>query len=396
MTDDTSGVYFAQISDPHVGDHGMNPAEATANLRWALEEIAGLQPRPGAIVATGDVVCGGTRGELETYAGLVADSAVPVYSLPTNHDLWGEPDGGVWRELVGPMRCRVDVGPVTVLLWDDILRLPEEGWPARLGDEQGQWLTSELAACAGRAVVVGHHVPILPLDDEYHDKWRVSRAGEVLELFREHGVLATITGHWHRCCEWYANGVWVINTGALAGWQWTGIAPHYGFPTLPGYRLFFYDGRELRTFWRDGAYWQVPPPDAQVTLEKVGGVHTGGPRPQVRPPTVAGPVKLLAKAFVRGGRAEAVEWSYQRGDWRPMTRTFDGLWSEWEYELNYRELRPWGPYTFSVRLRMDGRDRALDAVPVTIAERDAGPFCAAGTLPGAEQLWSSFYPPDGD
>lgn len=396
MSDASGRVYFAQISDLHVGKYGMNPLEASGNLRWALGEIGGLQPRPAGILATADLVCGGRREELEVYAELAGESETPVYASVANHDRWGEADDAAVLELVGPLRQRVDLGPVTALLWDDTLRVEDGSWPARLGEEQREWLTQELEASRGQAVVVAHHVPMLAIDEEWHDKWRGSNAPEALKLFREYGVLATITGHWHRCGEWSSQGVRVINTGALCGWQYTGIVPHWGFPTLPGYRLFCYEEGELRTFWRDGSYWQGQAPDAQVTIEKIGGVHTGGPRPQVRPPMVAGSVKVTAKAFVRGGRAEAVEWSWRRGEWRGMTRIFDGLWSEWECELDGREMRPWGPYSLAVRLRGEGRDRAVDAVPVMVAERDAAPFCAEGALPGAEQLWTLFYPPEGD
>ncbi|MBC7288807.1 MAG: metallophosphoesterase, partial [Armatimonadetes bacterium] len=167
---ETEAVNFAQITDVHVGERGLNPREAEWNLRWAINEIAALEPQPRAIIATADLVNAGSRSELEEYSRLVAESAVPIYALPANHDLWGEKDETAWVELVGPLRQRVDIGELAVLLWDDILRVGG-GWKGRLGDEQGRWLEAELAQCEGRPVVVAHHAPLLPTGDDFHDVW---------------------------------------------------------------------------------------------------------------------------------------------------------------------------------------------------------------------------------
>ncbi len=389
-------VYFAQITDAHVGPRAMNPREAEWNLRWALDEIAALSPRPQAIIATADLVNAGTREELEAYCRIASGSAVPIYALPANHDLWGEEDESAWLELIGPLRQRVELGPLVILLWGDILRADGGRWKARLGEEQHRWLERELDASAGRPVVVAHHAPLLPIGDDFHDTWAGSNARQAIDLFLRHSVLATITGHWHRVGEWNALGLRVINTGALAGWQWIGTPPHWAFPVRPGYRLLRYAAGELRSFWRDGSYWMSPPPAAQVHLEWLGEAHTGGPRPQVRPPTVSGPVTVTAKSFALGGRVEAVEFSVARGHWEPMRRVFDDVWSEWQADFQPRRLRPGGPYPLCVRAVVGGKPVAYDCVPVFIGERDAGLYLPQAAVPGTEQLWTLFYPPDGD
>ncbi len=384
-------VYFAQITDVHVGSHSLNPREAEWNLRWALDEIAGLQPRPQAILATADLVCGGTRAELEEFARIASASAVPIYALPANHDLWGEADASAWREIIGPQRQTVSLGTLTLILWDDIRRQPDGSWRAELADETREWLEDKLHSAVS-AVAVAHHAPILPIGGDFHDVWAGSNAGQVLELFRDCGVVACITGHWHRCGEWTAGGVRVINTGPLCGWQWNGVPPHHCFPLRPGYRLFCWDGAELRTFWRDGAWWMAPAPAVQVTLESIGGAHTGGPRPQVRPPMVCQRAEVVAKAFCLGGQVQRVEISLQRGRWEPMKLRWRGLWSEWVAEIGADELRPPGPYVVAVRAMCDA-GQAIDSVPVFIAERDSTPSATARALPGADQLFALFYPP---
>ncbi|MBC7287948.1 MAG: hypothetical protein H5T86_07870, partial [Armatimonadetes bacterium] len=238
--------------------------------------------------------------------------------------------------------------------------------------------------------------PLLPTGEDFHDVWAGSNGREALELFNRHGVLAAITGHWHRVGEWQAHGLRVINTGALVGWQWTGIPPHYCFPVRPGYRLFWFGGGWLRTFWREGSYWMKEAPRAQVWLEWIGEVHTGGPRPQVRSATVSAPTRLVAKAFVLGGRVEAVEFSAARERWESMEPVFEGLWSEWEISLDPSRLRPGGPYPLCVRAVVDGKVAAYDAVPVSIAERESGVLAPSPATPGPEFVWELFYKPDGE
>jgi len=273
-----------------------------------------------------------------------------------------------------------------------MVRVEDNSWPARLAGEQREWLVQELIAWRDRPTIIAHHAPILAVGDDYHDKWSGSNAAEATALFAQHGVLAAITGHWHRTGEWEVGGVRVVNTGALAGWQWNGIPPHYCFPTRPGYRLFCYADGELRTVWREGSFWQMPPPAIQATLEWVGPAHTGGPRPQVRAPLVCGTVRLTAKAFALQGAVESVEFSLRRGDWRAMQQVFSGLWSEWEAEMSADDVRPGGPYPVAVRARLGDRV-AYDAVPVTATERDSAPSWSAPALPGPDQLWELFYEP---
>ncbi len=388
---DFKGVFFAQITDCHVGGIGINPVEARANLTWAIEEISALATWPSCIIATGDVIHGGTAAELREYAEQIAQSRVPVYSSPANHDLWGEEDTSAWQETIGPLRQSVDLDGLRIVLWDDSQYHPEQDvWDAGATREQLEWLDAELSV--PQPCVVAHHIPILPIGDDFHDKWRGSNAPEVLELMRRHRVLAAITGHWHRNGEWDAGGTRVINTGSLAGWQWTGTFPHCTFPTRPGYRLFHYDGT-LHTLWREGSYWQTPAPTPQVTLEWIGPAHTGGPRPQVRPVEVAGPCNMRATAYSMAGRVESVEWSVASRQWHKMTMVYDGLWSEWEAALEPEMLRTGGEAICCVRCRDAEGRLAYDEVPIRFEQRDPTAAGGAPAHASGEMLFELFTSP---
>jgi 3',5'-cyclic-AMP phosphodiesterase len=388
-----AGFYIAQLTDIHLGD-GLNPKEAKRNLLWALEEITSLSSVPELILVTGDLVCAGRESELREYKELIAKCPLPVYALPANHDLWGEADESAWLENVGPIRQSVDVHGVRILLWNDVQRQSDGSWSAGLEDEQHEWLSGELDGASGAPILIAQHSPILRTGDDYHEYWRASNAPELLALLAKHNVLAMLTGHWHRNAEWTEHGIRIINTGALCGWQYNDTPPHFCFPTRPGYRLLHFDGETLRTFWRDGSYWNMAAPTVQVVARDIDGAYSGGPRPQVRTLEISGRSTLTALAYADEGTVDRVEWSLTRDDWRPMTRTFDGVWSEWTAEINPAEFRTIGEHVCIVRVIMATQDKAYDAIPVRLAERECAAPMSSAAHTGRETVFELFYRPE--
>ena len=384
-----NGCYFAQLTDLHVGNNNLNGEQAKRNVRWALAELEGLSPRPQCVLVTADLVCSGRRDELEEYCTLVKDTSLELYAIPANHDLWGESDDAVWRDLIGAVRHTVDMDGLRVVLLDDLKRQPDGKWKAGVPPEQMEWLDAQLAEANGRAKAVAFHAPILREADDYHDNWRDSNADTFLAMLCRHDVTAMITGHWHRCGEWAVGGVRTINAGALAGWQWTGIPPYQSFPVRPGYMLFHFEDGNLRTFWRELGSQEMRAP-VQVGLVHVGDVHTGGPRPQVRPVSVFASVRLHVQTWSSDAPIEAVEWSVVSGNWHPMTKAWNGLWTDWEAKLEWQQVRG-GTCTCAVRAIRGGKPVAYDAVPVVTSEWHSPP--AANALPQRETVFELFYVP---
>ncbi len=384
------GFYFAQITDIHVGNNNLNGDAARRNLRWALEEIANWSPRPRCILATADLVCSGRRDELAEFANIVRDSTVPIHALPANHDLWGEPDAGAWLDLIGPLRQTVDLDELRIVLFQDIHRRADGTSYAGLSEEELAWVDGQLGGWPRSRAVVAFHAPIREESGGFHGVWHDSNAPEFLQVLRRHDVLAALTGHWHRVNEWRVGGVRVINSGALVGWQWTGIPPYYSFPVRPGYMLHHFDGGRLRAFWRELSQ-QEQRPSVQVLVVEVGGVHVGGPRPQVCPPHVFSRVPIRVQTCAKGEGVESVEWSLVRGDWRSMQRGFDGLWQDWEAVLDPAEFRA-GSHVLAVRAVCGGKPCAYDAVPLSLSEGPSPP--PVPVVPGREQVFELFYVPE--
>ncbi len=195
--------YFAQLTDIHVGQ-GLNPIEAVENLKWALKELESVFPKPKLILATADLVCAGKRAELLEYSELVKGYSIPIYSLPANHDLWGESDDSAWLDIIGPLKQSVIVDDVHFLIWNETQRGANGSWVAELREGQRDWLIKELNKASGKPIIVAQHCPPLPINDNYHDRWNNSNADELLGLISRHNTLAMISGHWHRNGEWIA------------------------------------------------------------------------------------------------------------------------------------------------------------------------------------------------
>ncbi len=387
---DTKPVYFAQLTDIHVGNNNLNGEQAQRNLSLALQELESLEPQPAGVLVTADLACSGRRDELELYASLVEGRSLDLFAIPANHDLCGETDDAVWRDVIGPVRHTADFGQTRVVMFGDIKRRADGSWKAQVAREELDWLDAQLAAADGRTKLAAFHAPILREAGDYHGSWEDSNAGEFLELLRSRGVEAAITGHWHRCGEWTVAGVRTINTGALVGWQWTGIPPYWSFPVRPGYRLFCCEAGELHTCWREIGSQEMRAP-VQVSLTHVGGVHTGGPRPQVRPVSVFASVDMRAQTWASEGEIDAVEWSVAHGEWNPMTPVWKGLWTEWEARLAWRSTRA-GACVCAVRAIREGRPVAYDAAPITISEWHSPPL--ADALPQRETVFELYYAPE--
>lgn len=386
-----SGFYFAQVTDAHLGNNNFNGEAARRHFRQALAEIAAWSPQPRCILVTADLVCSGRRSELLEYVEIAEQSSVPLHALPANHDLWGEPDGTAWLDLVGPMRQTVDMDDLRIVLFQDIHRKPDgSGWQARLNAEELAWVDARLAEWTEGRAIAAFHAPILEEGESFHDSWRDSNAAELLAIFRRHGTVAALTGHWHRVNEWTVRGVRVINSGALVGWQWTGIPPYYSFPVRAGYMLYHYDSGKLRRCWREVGQ-QEQDSTVQVLVDTIGGVHVGGPRPQVRPPHVFMCVPFRVQTCAPAQRIEAVQWSLSHGQWQAMEPTFDGIWQDWEAVLDPAQFRA-GEHILAVRALVEGRPRAYDAIPVHLSEAKSPP--AVPVLSGREQVFELFYTPE--
>ncbi len=191
-------MILAQLSDFHLSS--TNP-ERTERLARAINHLLAQDPRPDAVVVTGDVA---DRGEPAMYvlaAEMLARLPMPLFAVPGNRD-WTEP----FRQSMAPWCGPVENGFLNHVGEMGDLRLI--GLDSRRpGSQQGQfsaqskaWLEARLAEQPNRHTVLFlHHPP-------FRTKLRNGSIGHQIEgvealeaLLRQYpNVVQILCGHLHR------------------------------------------------------------------------------------------------------------------------------------------------------------------------------------------------------
>jgi 3',5'-cyclic AMP phosphodiesterase CpdA len=84
-SEDRSPVTLVQLSDLHLctGEDGRGPA---ARLEHAIRRVAALQPRPRALLLSGDLADTPSSAAYEQAHELLAPLGLPMHAIPGNHD----------------------------------------------------------------------------------------------------------------------------------------------------------------------------------------------------------------------------------------------------------------------------------------------------------------------
>ena len=199
-------MLFVQISDMHYLKKGVlsfGKVDTHALLERCLLQIQGLEPRPDAVLITGDLTNDGDLSTFQALADMLAALKLPIYPIPGNHDD---------RELIrkafpdikalsasGPLCYVIDDFPVRVLALDSSV----DGKPyGRLGDAQLSWLGERLDENRKKPTIVMLHHPPFKTGIGHMD-WSMLRDGEGLAaLIQGHGhVERVLCGHVHRAVQ---------------------------------------------------------------------------------------------------------------------------------------------------------------------------------------------------
>jgi len=151
---------LVQLSDPHVGaDWG--DGDPVATLAATVAAVRELEPRPGAVLISGDLADHGADAEYEQVRELVSQIEAPLYALPGNHDdraglrrHFDIPGGGA-----EPVQYTVDIGPLRLVVLDTV-RPGEDGGELDAG--RLAWLDEALADAPETPTVLAlHHPPLM-------------------------------------------------------------------------------------------------------------------------------------------------------------------------------------------------------------------------------------------
>lgn len=201
---------LVQLTDLHIREPGRlayRRVDTSSYLRTVVDSVLALKQRADAVVVTGDLTDFGRPAEYASLRAQIAPleaAGVPVYLMPGNHDDRAELRRSFpSHAYLGHgefVQYAVDVGPLRLLALDTSVPRHSEGVldAARLS-----WLEAQLAASAGRPVVIAmHHPPFETLIGHMDKLGLVAGAPELERLVAKHAnVERIVCGHVHRAVD---------------------------------------------------------------------------------------------------------------------------------------------------------------------------------------------------
>ncbi|QCP49178.1 phosphodiesterase [Trinickia violacea] len=199
-------MLLAQISDLHIkrpGALAYQHVDTATFLARCIARLNALEPRPDAVLVTGDLVDHGTAEEYVHLKSLLDALQIPYYLLIGNHD-----DRAALREVFAEraelreggefVQYAIDIGPLRVIALDS--QVPRQS-AGDLCDARLAWLSQQLDAAAGRPVVVALHHPPFVSGIGHMDRLRLDAAAadKLAAIVSRHpNVERVLCGHVHR------------------------------------------------------------------------------------------------------------------------------------------------------------------------------------------------------
>ncbi len=199
-------MLLVQLSDLHVIAPGRQLSGFVDTGRLfanAVSAILGLQPRPDAVLITGDLVDAGGADEYAHLRTLLAPLPMPVYVLPGNHD-----EVGAFRDAFadhgylpasGPLHWVVDTHPVRLIGLDSTIAGEGGGC---LDEHCLAWLDQTLGTEPKRCTIVALHHPPFASGIVHMDRIGLSNSVAFEAVIRRHPqVERVLSGHVHRSIQ---------------------------------------------------------------------------------------------------------------------------------------------------------------------------------------------------
>ena len=204
-------MLIAQITDMHVKMQGKmlsGTLDTYSGLAAALDRIAGLNPQPDLLVATGDLTADGRPEEYAALSDLLVRLSMPYLLLPGNHDIRENmreafPDQP-WED--GRfLLYAVDDLPVRMIGLDSVIPGDHKGDMCR---GRCRWLDGKLAEAPDRPTIVMLHHPPFASHIGHMDRMGLINAEGLAEVIGRHKqVVRILCGHAHRPIQTMFAGV---------------------------------------------------------------------------------------------------------------------------------------------------------------------------------------------
>jgi 3',5'-cyclic AMP phosphodiesterase CpdA len=223
------------MCDDQLGMGGY--AHDTHTFTDAVQKINALQP--DAVIICGDLVDQPNDKSYGDFNQIKAGITALVYCAPGNHDMSNKPGTKnleYYRKTVGPDYCSFKIKGVTfVIVNTQLWKSPLEIESAKMD----QWFVDTLKKAKldnSPVIVAGHYPYFLKSVNEKEEYFNlpVEKRKELIQLFRDYGVIAVLSGHAHKTIlNEYAGIHWVSGESTCVNFDkrpmgfrlWTFAAP---------------------------------------------------------------------------------------------------------------------------------------------------------------------------
>ena len=199
-----SGLFFAQISDSHIGfSKDANP-DVTATLQEAVNRLNALPRRPAFVLHTGDITQLSKASEFDTADQVIRGIRTEqVFYVPGEHDVLTD-NGQLYRDRHGRGTrgsgwYSFDHSGVHFIGLVNVVDL-KAGGLGTLGAEQLAWLRRDTARLsASTPIVVFAHIPLWTVYADWG--WGTDDSAQALALLRRFGSVTVLNGHIHQVVQ---------------------------------------------------------------------------------------------------------------------------------------------------------------------------------------------------
>lgn len=284
---DNPGTRFVFLTDIHL--MANDALGSDKGLTACLEAVEALRPRPEFILCGGDLThespdLGYEAGSklLDRFLSLWKEhTTLPTHYTFGNHDFVGSKNPaaahddprfakGLWQQRLGLAHTfhSFDAGGWRFVVLDDVALKPDGSYAGEFPEDQIAFLKQEMAAAAGRPVLLCGHIPTVSVFPtvaglaklagakiETPSSLVATNTKTMLDTVNEaHGNLKLVlAGHLHHFEQVDLDGIRYINSGAVCGNWWKG--PQLGCPE--GFLVVDLqpDGRFTHTYQPYGWNW---------------------------------------------------------------------------------------------------------------------------------------------
>lgn len=169
-------------------------------LEQTIERLHAMHPRPGVVLATGDLTERGSPHEYRRLRTLLGGLEIPYFLLPGNHDdrealRKAFRDHRYLRTCENHASYATDAWPVRILALDSTTQGYSGG---SIDDERLQWLDAELSAHPRRPTILAMHHPPFRTGIPGLDRNGFRNVDALAEVVRAHRqITRIICGHLH-------------------------------------------------------------------------------------------------------------------------------------------------------------------------------------------------------